>query len=174
MAGAEMKYFFDLPVYRLKEDDYYRQRDAHIDRAMYPPDDTYSEAMRERDQAEPRRAITVRHHFEEGYGGVWRFNEIVGYIRLHFLGTQIRGEFFSVDRRRIVRTRTKQFSMHTWKLAPEIEIKQPITSASVRHAVERYLEDCRREIPRRHIDTEAFEVICKHIEWRTLYLDTRN
>jgi hypothetical protein len=164
-----MKYFFDLPVYRLKEGDYYRQRDVHIDRAMYPPDDTFSEAARAKDEAEPRRTVAIRHMFAEGYGGGWRFNEIIGYIRLHFLSTQIRGEYFSVARRRIVRTRTKQFSMHAWKFGPEIEIEQPITSASIRHAVDQYIAHCKRELSRRHIDTGTFDVVCKHIDWRAQY-----
>jgi hypothetical protein len=169
-----MKYFFELPVYRLKEEDYYHQRDAHIDRAMYPPDDTYSEAMRAKDQAEPQKSVAVRHMFAESYGGAWRFNEIIGYIRLHFLGTQIRGEYFSVSRRRIVRTRTKQFAMRTWNLAPEIEIEQPITNASVRHAVDRYIESCRRHLPKRYVDTETFDVVCKHVGWLALYLEARH
>jgi hypothetical protein len=55
-----MKYFFDLPVYRLNEEDYYCQRDSHIDRVMYPPDDTYSEAARAKDEAEPHSSAVPR------------------------------------------------------------------------------------------------------------------
>jgi hypothetical protein len=60
-----MKYLFDLPVYRLKEQ-YYRLRDSYIDRAMYPPDDTYSELMRAKDEAKPHKAVAVRNMFAGG------------------------------------------------------------------------------------------------------------
>jgi hypothetical protein len=169
-----MKYFFDLPVYRLQEDDYYRQRDADIDKALYPPGASYSEEMRAREKANPQSFVSVRHHLTESYGGGWLFNEIIGYIRLHFLGGQIRGEYYSVDRRRIVKTRTRQFSQLTWKLVAEIEIDQPITDESVFRAVKQYIEDCKRKLPRRYIDTESFDTVAKHVSWRALYLDTRH
>jgi hypothetical protein len=42
------------------------------------------------------RKIRFLDHLEMRYGGPWNFNEIIGFIRLHFLGSQIRGEYFAV------------------------------------------------------------------------------
>ena len=39
------------------------------------------------------------------FGGAWKYNEIIGYIRLHFLGNQIRGEYWGVKAMCQVRTR---------------------------------------------------------------------
>jgi hypothetical protein len=80
-------YFFDVPVYRLREDRYYDERDRYIDNAMFPPSSPYSERLREEARKNPN--IAFKDHLQNSYGGPWRYNEIIGYIRLHFLGSQI-------------------------------------------------------------------------------------
>lgn len=146
-----MKYFFDVPVYRIPEGQYNRERDAYI-------------------EANLNQNADIRDHFWRSYGGCWQFNEIIGYIRLHFLGSQVRGEYFGVNKKRIVRTRTRTFEHLTHKLAPEVDILQPLTSESILAAVREYLENCKKELPLRHIDTVLFEVIAEHVDWRALYL----
>jgi hypothetical protein len=146
-----VKYFFDIPVYRIPMDQYNRERDAYI-------------------EAKANQNEVIRNHLWHTYGGCWQYNEIIGYIRLYFLGSQVRGEYFGVNKKSIVRTRTRTFEHLSHKLAPEVEISHPITRASVLAAVRQYLEDCKKELPRRHIDTEQFEVIAKHINWRELFL----
>ncbi len=112
----------------------------------------------------------MRNHLTEKYGGCWQFNEIIGYIKLDFLGSQIRGEYFAVDRKRIVRTRTKTFEYKTWKLAPEIDIEQPYGTGEVLGAIQRYIQACKAELPKRFIDTSNFDKLAPHIDWGTLYL----
>lgn len=113
----------------------------------------------------------TRARLAASYGGAWRFNEIVGYIRLYFLGTQIRGEHHGVYKSRIVRTMTKPFEFIHWKLAPEIEIPHPITDEGIFRAVLEYVDDCRKELPRRHIDSTSLMVLGKHLRWRELLLE---
>ncbi len=161
----EIGYFYDIPVYRLPEDRYYRERDEHIDGVLFPEDSSFSKSRREKEAADPNRYIAIRDHLERSYGGCWIFNEIIGYIRLHFLGSQIRGECFAVWKKRIVRTRTKVFEFNTWKLASEVDIPYPYTNEGIYGAVLEYLADCRKELPRRYIDTALFEVIGKHVDW---------
>ena len=89
-----VKIVLDVPVYRLPEAEYYRQREAYVNEAVHPG--SHAETY-------------MRDHMSDVFGGCWSFNEIVGYIRLHFLGGQIRGEYFGVAAKRIVRTRRKRF-----------------------------------------------------------------
>lgn len=103
------------------------------------------------------------------YGGCWEFNEIIGYIRLHFLGSQVRGEYFSVNKKRIVRTRTKQFEFMTWKLAPEVEIEPPYGTAEILNAIYQYIEDCRHEVRTRYIDTSKLDAIAPFVDWERLF-----
>lgn len=167
-----VRYFFDVPVYRLAEERYYREREAHIDRVLYPPESPHSAAMREKDKADPNNRVGFIDHLQRSYGGCWRFNEIVGYIRLHFLGSQVRGEYYGLNRKRVVRTRTRTLEYLAWKLAPEVDIPYPVTSEGVHRAVSEYLDSCKTELPGRHIDTELFETVAKHIDWEALFLAT--
>jgi hypothetical protein len=150
--------FYDVPVYRLPEGEYYRQRQAHADKVIDPS---------------LRSNIDFQAHVNDAYGGIWRFNEVIGYIRLHFLGSQVRGEYFAIPRKRYVRSRNnRQFEYQTHKLAPEINIEQPPTESSILAAVRQYLEDCKTELPGRHIELEGFEIFARHIRWMDLWRNT--
>ena len=166
MSGV--KYFFDLPVYRLARDQYYRERDDHIDSVLFPKESPHTPGRRARDLADPTINEGIRNHIALSYGGCWEFNEIIGYIRLHFLGTQVRGEYWSVAKKRIVRTRTRTIEYQTWKLASEVDIPRPYTSIDILKSVRTYIDDCRKEVPRRHIEASMFEAIADSIDWAAL------
>lgn len=164
-----VRYFLDLPVYRITEDRYYSDRAAFVDRILFPPDVPYSEQRRADEKKNPSSLVGVRDHFEKAYGGCWRYNEVIGYIRLHFLGSQVRGEYYGVNRRRIVRTRTRQLEYMTWKLAPEVDIPRDATDGIIFGAVREYVDDCRAELKGRYIDDTQLTALGPHINWRELY-----
>jgi len=157
--------FFDVPVYRLPSERYYNERDAYIDRMIFRPNDKSSPWLREYYKVHRDDYIRFHDHLVHRYGGPWNYNEIVGYIRLHFMGSQIRGEYFSVERKRIVRTRTKIFAHRTHKLAPEISIPAGAGNDDIFRLIKEYLKDCQREVPRRCIDTELLDVIGPYVDW---------
>jgi len=163
------RYFFDLPVYRLPRDEYYAARDAHIENSIFRPGTPEEPFLRQQEKSNPHRNDAFRDHLQRTYGGCWEFNEIIGYIRLHFLGSQVRGEYFAVAKKRIVRTRTKTLEYRTWKLAPEVEIEPPYGSVEILNAVQKYIRDCKKEIPARHIDTVQFDRLAKHVDWESLF-----
>ena len=167
--NAAVHYFFDVPVYRLKEDRYYTEMGDYVENTLFPPGSHDVEVLREMDRRNPEDNAGVRSILARGYGGQWRFNEIVGYIRMHFLGTQIRGEWHSVKKKRIVRTRTKLIEYRHWKLAPEVEVQDEATSEEIFQLVLEYVEDCRKEVKGRFVDTELLQVLGPHIDWRALY-----
>lgn len=162
-------YFFDLSIYRLERDKYYKQRDAYIENVLFPPDSPYSVERRAKEKTEPGTYVAMRDHLERSYGGCWEFNEIISYIRLHFLGIQVRGEHFGVSRKRVVRTRTKTLEYQTWKLAPEVNIQFPISQVSVLNAIREYIQDCRKELPGKYIDASMFEAIAVRTDWLTFF-----
>jgi hypothetical protein len=152
-------YFSDIPVYRLPEKQYYAERDAYVRQMMGAT------------MTSPETDMWLRGHLEAGYGGPWSYNEIIGYIRLHFLGSQVRGEYFRVDAKRIVRTRRKTMWQVTHKLAPELEVPRDANSTQVLAVVRRYIQNCRRELPGRYLDDEIFETTAPYIDWRRLWDD---
>lgn len=106
----------------------------------------------------------LKQHYYERFGP-WEFNEIVGYVRLHFLGSQVRGEYYAVRRKRLVRTRTKTMVYQTHKLAPEREIRRGATNEEILQVILEYVEACRREEPRRVFDDEWLRTIGPMVDW---------
>lgn len=163
------RYFFDLPVYRLTEDRYNADRDRAVEDALFPPNAAHVEQLREHAKGNPRANDSIRDHLTHEYGGMWMYNEIVGYIRLYFLGTQVRGEYYAVRAKRIIRTRRKTFEYKTWKLAPEIEVPVASTSRQILAKVSEYIDACSAELRGRHIDVSSFNEVAPYINWRRLY-----
>jgi hypothetical protein len=166
------RYFYDVPVYRLTQKNYHTDQDRYIDSILYPANDPITEKLREMHRKDPSSAVAIKDHLWRSYGGAWIFNEIIGYIRLHFLGSQIRGAYFSVNKKKLVRTRRKLIEYRTWKLAGEIDIPGNSTSREIFELVLKYLERCRKELPTRHIDSDLLETIGPYIDWRALWLDS--
>jgi hypothetical protein len=163
MAGPT--FFFDVPVYRLTEERYYKERDEYINSYMY------SDAM-DLDfyKRNPDQETLRKDHMQHAYGGCWIYNEIIGYIRLHFLGSQIRGEYFGVKAKRIVRSRRRTMEWQAWKLAPEVGVPLGASNAKIYELIQQYLKDCQRELRGRHIDTEILDTIAPHLDWRRIFL----
>jgi hypothetical protein len=162
-------YFYDLPVYRLSSDAYCAVRAKHIDKVVFRLGTPDEAALQHRERLNPRVNDGFRDHLQHTYGGCWVFNEIIGYIRLHFLGAQVRGEYFAVAKKRIVRTRTKTFEYRTWKLAPEVAIEEPYGTHEVLTAIHQYIADCRRELPKRVIETSRFDALSPFVDWGSLW-----
>lgn len=157
--------FYDLPVYRLPAEDYERRVDEFVESYIN------AESMRDFYERNPGQATAARDRWRRHYGGAWQYNEIIGFIRLHFLGTQIRGEWWSVNATRITKTRHKQFEWQTHKLVPEIDVPGGATSAEIYDLITEYLDDCRRQLRGRFIDSSLLEKVGPYVDWRSLLDD---
>lgn len=158
----------DLPVYRLAEDRYYAERNAYVDRVMgeHPLPTT---------PANPSTAIgfsgpdaAVRDHLVKSYGGAWNYNEIIGFLRLYLLGSQVRAEYWRVGVKQVVRSRTKIFVLWDIKVVPETEIPMQGTSDEIFRAVIGHLEDCKRALRGRYVDATTLKSLGPYIDWRAL------
>lgn len=157
-------YFFDMPVYRVSYDDYNATMDQAINAqltnlARYaPPGYEVPEATK----------MGISDHQYRTFGP-WRFNEILGYIRLHFLGTQVRGEYFSAEKKRNPIGRKKVFTYRTHKLAPEVNLPRQPTNQQIFGAVREYVSRCRGELPKgRVVDDSLLDAVGPHVDWRGL------
>lgn len=81
--------FYDLPVYRISRDLYYADRERYVEEAMYPPGTNQADMAKAFHSRNSDSRSRYADHLERIYGGCWEFNEIIGYIRLHFLGFQV-------------------------------------------------------------------------------------
>jgi hypothetical protein len=158
--------FFDIPVYRLTREAYEAARAAYVDAVIYPPNDAKASKMNRHFHARnPDQEAAMGDHLEKQYGGMWLYNEIIGYIRLHFLGDQVRGEYYRVDAKKIVKSRTKTFAFQAWKVVDEQDFPSDASNALIFQAVTSYLERAKKELKGRYVDTELFERIGPHIDW---------
>ncbi len=160
------RYFFEIPIYRISQGDF---------------DKKYSRDLKKRLEIFSKFKYdgiedTVLHatqHFWETYGGPWHYNQVIGWVRLYILGTQIRGELywmagkrFSRKTRNQIRLLGKAFEAHVF---PNYSSEQILTR------VEQELRRLQKEYHRkgRTMDLECFQVLAASIDWRKL-VDTKN
>jgi hypothetical protein len=102
------KNLFEVPVYRLEESAYYNKMFAHIKKVNakneYPINECY---------------------LRKEYGGDWRYNEIIGFLRFYRYGSsQIRCEYWETDAKIKVLTRKNNLVNYLIIIAMKNSINQ--------------------------------------------------
>ena len=164
-----INYFFDIPVYRVSELAFNNEFKKYLESKVYHKNTLHGQLFREQEISEPVEYGKKLARSLRSFGGPWRFNEIVGYIRLYFIGTQVRGEYFAPDGPRIKRSNKKIIELLNCKLVPEIEIAMPISNETIMFAVNQYIKNCKNELVNRFIDADHFCEIGKYIDWVGIY-----
>lgn len=160
--------FFDIPVYRLSKQKYEAQQSEYVRKGLLEGG-RYAEMMYQRN---PDTEKDAKDHLRLVYGGPWLFNEIVGFIRLYFYFKQIRGEYWRVDKRKIVRTRKKVFLFREWKVTYEEEIPRASSSAEIYQLLVKYLERAQAELKNLHVDVSVFVHVGPYVDWKGLFADS--
>ena len=158
------KYFFEIGVYSLNEDSFHKEYDKRKKKHFDWLFETSGGVPPER---APHSYSWAEQRFFEKYG-CWRYNQAIGWIRLYILGSQIRGEYYFVEAKRIRLLMKKTFS---WRgKVFELHFFPEDSSKKICREVESELEQLRNEKPfkGRHIDLEAFREIAPFINWRKL------
>jgi hypothetical protein len=153
---------FDVPVYRLDEATYYAARDAHV-----------RGGIREGEavgfyQRHPERKFQDEERLRFTYGGAWRFNEIIAWIRVGFDGGDIIGEAWKVRAKRIVHTRRKLFECSLNNAGPPLPVPPDATNDEVFQLVLDYVDRVQRTCPKRFVDTTQLRIIGAHLDWNEI------
>lgn len=159
------KDLYDLPIYRLPENKYNSERDNWIDHQIYPPD-TDKTKTKNYYKNNPDALIHRKSDLFKSYGGAWRYNEIIGYLRLHLLGNQIRAELFKVDAKKIRKTRRKVLEFKTHKFSCELNISRNASSKEILTVIQQYIHNCQKQLGSHIIDKSLFENIAEYVNWR--------
>lgn len=157
--------FFDVPMYRLTEDEYIAAFERQREKGLGPEG---MATLRKLEQENPDFEARRRELLLDSYGGPWQFNEIVGYIRLVFMGGQVRGHLWMVRKTRIERTRRKTLFFRSLKAAPEIDLPRDASNLQIYEAISEYLGRVQAENPKRYIHTLMFDRIGPFVDWRAL------
>jgi len=163
------KYFIEIPVYRILVKQYYREMNDYIEKHLHSgplkQDALTQETLRKR----PNLNLAFEQILRDSFGGAWNYNEIIGYIRLYFFGTQIRGEYWGTKAKIKRRTRKKIFENKTWNLAPELDLLCETESSGIFAKVLEYIAACSKELKGRYIDIRPLKVIGPYVDWISLY-----
>ena len=161
--------FLTLPVYRISSEEYYIQREEYVEKNLYgSSNEEHILLTKEVHNQQPNVKLLSQSILRNSYGAAWDFNEIIGYIKLHFVGNQIRGEYWAVKAKRVVKTRKKEFEYKTHKLAPEMSITRNLNNSDIFTVVNNYVDKCKSELKSRFIDDSQLKTIGFFVNWREL------
>ena len=155
-------YIFDIPVYRLSREEYEKSRQENTNKLLQEA------GLLGRPSDQKDRIVQISDHAEMQFGGAWRFNEIVYWIRIVFLGkNQIRGELWSTTANKVIKTRKKVFQYTTYSFGTPIDITYTKTNNEIFQKMCSYINDCKKhpKLIKRYFDLELFEKLGPHIDW---------
>jgi hypothetical protein len=165
-VGLE-KVLFDVPVYRLSKQKYESQQNDYIRKEIEENGGKYAnDAYR----LYPELKTSDESHLWANYGGCWLFNEIVGFIRLYFYSGEIRGEYWHVSAKIIVRTRRKIFYPLGQDLGFGERIPYGSSNSEIYERIGFFLDRAQREknLKNRHVDRSVFDNIGQHVFWKNM------
>lgn len=152
-AVLTTKYLFEIPVYRLTENDYYKKLSDYKNEINSKMEVPMSDA-----------------YLKKQFGGDWRYNEIIGFLRFYRYGSsQIRCDYTETDAVKKTRTRKKIFEQisDSYCIEPFTVSSSNIDLAKhMRSAVEHC--EIRLKKKNRILDKELFENTVDFIDWKSL------
>jgi len=159
-------YFFDIPIYWCEVASFNAKYDQKLK--------SYEEKAKEYLSAKglefkPNEEDRRRTHIILWARSMcpWRFNQIVGWIRVYRFGNQLRGEYWLIKAKRFGwQLRKRQFIPRgkAFEMCPNKE-------ESAEEIFKRMIQNLRtfnKELRGRVIDLESFENLGRYVDWRRL------
>ena len=91
-------YFFDIPIYRCPIEKHTQELEKVKNDRLQRVIDIFGQEVKDTDSYE-----IIENHFHLYQWYPWRFNDIVGWLRLYRLGSQVRGELWFTNAKKIRR-----------------------------------------------------------------------
>ncbi len=159
------KYFFDIPIYRCS-------REKHT-QELYKAKKKVLQFMIDLNGIEVKNSSSYeslgnRYDFRFWYP--WRYNEIIGWIRLYALGDQARGDLWFSNAKKI-RSNLKNKRIFCRGKAFERTILKNQSSTDIFHTIceELAVQEKEPPIKGRYLDKNMFYYIGKFINWRQIF-----
>ena len=153
------KTLFELPIYRVSEEQYYKSFSEHYEKRKIPHNNLlYEESLNQ--------------NLRKDLGGDWKYNEIVGYLRFYKYvdySIYINCFYYKVNKKRITKTRTKQFIPIDDTLY-KIIIIYSYDNQQIAKKITEMVDWCSTlpAVHKRYIDREIFDNTVNCIDWRVL------
>lgn len=155
-------YFLDIPIYRCTSERHAQEMEDEKQRLL-------NLGLLYDDEIPESYVAGVQRLFESSVWYPWRYNEIIGWIRLFALGFQIRGEYWFIRAKRIRRDLRRKRVYYSGKTF-EHSFHPDESAAKIYEEICRELERLQDERPfkGRHLDLDTFRTIGSFIKWRQL------
>lgn len=166
-------FIFDVPIYRTTKASYNEDQKLYINESLYDHLELSRSEMDAYYKEYPHSKIRNENCYWRQYGGPWRFNDIIGYVQLYLKGSQVHGQLWYIDAKRIVRKpRHKILVCKNAGLGFGIPVGIPIESSNseIFSRIMKYLDSV-RPLPKfknRFIDSSLLETIGPYVDWRSL------
>lgn len=159
-------YFFDVPVYRCTN----KKHSEEMAAEKFGLTKQLADSGFTREQV-PNTFSSIENYFDRSLWYPWKYNDIIGWIRVFVCGRQIRGEYWWVLSKRIIKRGKKQF-----RYCGKAFESEDITSENSNQIfllICELLTQLAKERPfkGRFIDIELLSAIGPYINWRDLVID---
>jgi hypothetical protein len=159
-------HLFEIPVYRLTKETYAKKQNEYVKKNVgdYNSAELLILSAKSLGDNEAIKKILDASFWFNKFGGGWRYNEIIGYLRIYKYGSQIRAEYWQNDVKKIVKTRRKKFIIKDQKLVPEVNIK----NGDIGAAIDICVNDCKAKLRTRYLDLETYDLIIRNVDWKSV------
>lgn len=162
------RYLLDVPVYRESEDAFH----AHLAEAIEARLVRTFDAQGISRSAAPDSAARIEERVRVELHAPWKFNQIIGWIRVYTLGASVRGESWWTSETRVRRKpaqRRIEFSGNAFELTFHDQENDATIAREVRSALLASVRDfARRGLS---LDLEAFDNVAPLLPWNSLLTD---
>lgn len=166
-------YFLEVSVYRLTKENYYLEMDNYLKKLGSPRKEVSAQdilrgSKGELSVTEKLDKIILKENIQS-FGGGWRYNEIIGYLRFYQDGSIIKVEYWQHKARRVRRTRKKYFVKKCHNISEKI-VKNKNDSKEINKAIHYCLKISIRALSKKfYFDTENFHSMSSHIDWTYIF-----
>ncbi|QOJ19404.1 MAG: hypothetical protein HRU77_01055 [Gammaproteobacteria bacterium] len=154
------EYFFEIGIYRCSPDKYYKELKEGKDKFLEP--------LKKIKSISPDSYQNAGTFYDLNHWPMWNYNEVIGWLKLYRLGSQIRGELWFINSRRIRRGARKKFSnlgkifeISFIESQSESEIREEVSSA-IQRAAEK------PPIKGRYLDRQCFDLVYTQLCWKNI------
>lgn len=157
--------FFELPIYRVTKEKYYKDMDEYIQNKFAKLNDFHREYYKNN----LSKLADWKHACREEYGSIWEYNDVIGYIKLYFSGSQVRADHWSVKAKRIVKSKKKEFICIEESIYGATTIHFEKESLGIYNKIIELVDEIKSTLRNRYIETSKFEAIGPYVDWKKLY-----
>ncbi len=157
------QHFFEIPIYRTSQERFNQECGSNLKRHLEKLQLSAFAC-----EPTPEILLPAQQRFWETYGGPWQYNQVIGWIRLYVLGSQIRGDLWKMTGKRLQRKSRNQIN-RVGKIF-EIDFTPDESSEEIHAKIEAELKQVQNGCAKKKqvLDLQCFRTIATCVDWRKL------